>query len=257
VKPTTERTHSTRSGHAEIAAPIGAAPLDLAGQTLWLLPDRAVWWPAQRTLFVADVHLGKDAAFRAAGVPVPAAILERDLERLSSLIDSTGAASLVVLGDLMHARSGLCDHTVPTVARWRASHTGLHMRLVIGNHDRSAGRTPTEWRIETAPEGIIAEPFVLLHDPDGHAPEAEAGIEPEAVPRCALAGHVHPAVHVPLGAGRSRQLLPAFVLRAGVLILPAFGGFTGRAAIDRRNCDLAYVIADGETIELPGRRTRQ
>ena len=33
---------------------------------LALLPQRAVWRAADRTLFVADVHIGKAASFRAA-----------------------------------------------------------------------------------------------------------------------------------------------------------------------------------------------
>ena len=40
---------------------------------LTLLPERAVWREASRTLFVADVHIGKAAAFRAAGLPRPPA----------------------------------------------------------------------------------------------------------------------------------------------------------------------------------------
>ena len=43
----------------------------LAGEAVELLPERALHWIRERTLFVADVHLGKAAAFRAGGVPVP------------------------------------------------------------------------------------------------------------------------------------------------------------------------------------------
>jgi hypothetical protein len=37
----------------------------LAGETLRLLPDKALYWPRQQTLFIADAHFGKVAAFRA------------------------------------------------------------------------------------------------------------------------------------------------------------------------------------------------
>jgi len=36
-----------------------------------LLPERAVWWPATRTLLVADLHLGKCETLRANGAPMP------------------------------------------------------------------------------------------------------------------------------------------------------------------------------------------
>ena len=43
----------------------------ISGEQLDLLPEKAIWWPRRRTLLVADVHCGKDATFRAMGVPVP------------------------------------------------------------------------------------------------------------------------------------------------------------------------------------------
>src|SRR5436190_20499208 len=78
----------------------GSCVVDFAGQSLRLLPDHAVYWPARNTLLVADLHLGKDAAFRTAGVPVPAGSTAKDLSRLSSLIGLSGAQRLVILGDL-------------------------------------------------------------------------------------------------------------------------------------------------------------
>ena len=36
-----------------------------------LLPGRAALLPASRTLLVSDIHLGKAATFRQAGIPVP------------------------------------------------------------------------------------------------------------------------------------------------------------------------------------------
>lgn len=51
----------------------GACAIALHGERIDLLPERAAWWPAARTLFVADAHLGKAAVFRARGLPVPEA----------------------------------------------------------------------------------------------------------------------------------------------------------------------------------------
>jgi len=46
-------------------------PLSVGGEGVELCADRALFWTRTRTLFVADVHLGKAAAFRAGGVPLP------------------------------------------------------------------------------------------------------------------------------------------------------------------------------------------
>ena len=49
----------------------GALEINVASERLWLLPDRAAYWPRTKTLLIADAHLGKAAAFRRAGIPVP------------------------------------------------------------------------------------------------------------------------------------------------------------------------------------------
>ena len=48
--------------------PPGALETEAGGERLWLLPDRAAYWPRTETLLVADAHLGKAAAFRREGV---------------------------------------------------------------------------------------------------------------------------------------------------------------------------------------------
>ena len=41
------------------------ATIQVAGETLLLLPEKAVYWPDQRMLIVADIHFGKAAAVEA------------------------------------------------------------------------------------------------------------------------------------------------------------------------------------------------
>ena len=53
-----------------------------AGEALDLLSERALWWPAERMLFVADLHLGKAASYRALGQPVPGGTTQENLARL-------------------------------------------------------------------------------------------------------------------------------------------------------------------------------
>lgn len=49
----------------------GYLEVEHCGQTLWLLADKALYWPARHTLLVADVHIGKAASYRALHQPVP------------------------------------------------------------------------------------------------------------------------------------------------------------------------------------------
>ena len=45
--------------------------VEAGGVTLELLPQKAAWWAAERTLLIADAHIGKAVSFRRLGVPVP------------------------------------------------------------------------------------------------------------------------------------------------------------------------------------------
>ena len=74
-----------------------------------LLPGSAAVLPASATLLVADLHLGKAATFRKAGIPVPEGSAQRDLARLADLVVRHAVRRLLVLGDLFHARSGCTE----------------------------------------------------------------------------------------------------------------------------------------------------
>jgi metallophosphoesterase superfamily enzyme len=68
-------------------------------------------------------------------------------------------------------------------------------------------------------------------------------------PAYVLAGHVHPAV-VLRGKGGLSAKLPCFVVGARRMILPAFGSFTGGAALAHRADDQLFAVADDDVIEI-------
>lgn len=192
---------------------------------LWLLPQRALWWPAQATLFVADVHLGKAAAFRSAGLAVPGGSTRDNLQRLAELVARLGARRLVVLGDLLHARAARTPAVLQALRAWRAAHAHLAWVLVRGNHDERAGDPPADLGITTVDEPWDLGPWQCRHaPPSAPAPRAAA---------VALCGHAHP-VCVLRGPGRERLRLPCFVITPSAICLPAFGAFTGGYAVSAR-----------------------
>ena len=208
----------------------------VAGESLVLLPDKAAYWPAHSTLLVADPHWGKAAAFAAGGLAVPQHNLVADLGTLGRVLDATGAARLVVLGDLFHARAGRSEAVLDAVAGWRADRRGLDVLVVRGNHDLHAGDPPAGWGFAVADDADDG-PFAFRHHPD------------EVPGRYTLCGHVHPAVAL-TGAGRQRLRLPCFFLGERVGILPAFGGFTGTGVLRPTARDRVYVIADDEVLAV-------
>jgi DNA ligase-associated metallophosphoesterase len=218
--------------------------LTLAGERVQLLPERALWHPASRTLVVADVHWGKGATFRAAGIPVPRGTTADDLARLDTALDATGAERLLVLGDLVHSAAGWRDSALAPVRAWRARRSSLPLLLVRGNHDVRSGAPPADLDITDAGEGFALGGITCVHDADatGNATGSEHA-------RFRLAGHVHPTVSLS-GRGGSRVRLPAFVIGDARALLPAFSTFTGSGAWARLDGDAAFVIADGAVLPV-------
>jgi len=213
------------------------ATASVAGERLRLLSERAVYWERTRTLFVADPHFGKAAAFRAAGVLVPRGTTGETLSRLDAALERTAAQRIVFLGDFLHAREGRAPETLGAINEWRARRAQVEMLLVRGNHDKRAGDPPRElqMRCENAP--ILEPPFVFAH----HPVRSDVGY--------VLCGHVHPSARLS-GPARQHSRLPCFWFGSGIAVLPAFGEFTGLADIDVMPGDQVWVVADGEVIAV-------
>jgi DNA ligase-associated metallophosphoesterase len=209
----------------------------IAGERLMLMPERAVFWPRRQMLFVADLHLGKAAAYRARGIPVPEGVMSDDLGRLSRAIVRTDATHLIVLGDVLHARESVSAHVHALMMQWRHQHPHVRWMMVRGNHDLRSGDPPAEWQIELVEAGTVHAPFVLAHEPR----ESGEGY--------VLCGHVHPAAKLN-GRGGLRAKLPCFVVGQRRMILPAFSAFTGGTVAQPEDGDGIICIADDQLIAV-------
>lgn len=214
------------------------ASVTVAGELLELCPERAVYWPRQRMLLVADPHFGKAATFRALGVNVPRGTTGEGLVRLDRLLHLHRVETLVFLGDFLHAREGRNHATFLALEEWRASHENVAMQIVRGNHDRRAGDPPPSVGIECMDAPHVAMPFTLAHHPV---------VIPGAY---VLAGHLHPCTTL-VGVGRQRERLPCFWFSTAVGVLPAFGDFTGCAEVPAAGDDTVWVVADDSVMRAP------
>ncbi|WP_395747391.1 ligase-associated DNA damage response endonuclease PdeM [Prosthecobacter sp.] len=213
--------------------------LEWGGTTLTLLPERAVWWAAESTLFIADPHFGKAAAFRFAGIPVPETSHEDDLERLTHILTHTSARRLVILGDFLHAKTGRNESMFAALRTWRESHAALEIVLVEGNHDRRSGTLPEDLRITCVKGPWPLGPFHCRHEPQE---DAEAVV---------LAGHIHPSYGLSDRLGTSVRA-PCFHFSARVVLLPAFGSFTGTHGIRPAATDRVFLVGTDAVIEVSG-----
>lgn len=209
----------------------------IANESLVLCPERAVWWPRRRLLFVADPHFGKAATFRALGVHVPKGTTESAFVRLDRMIDRMKPAQITFLGDFLHAKEGRNAETFDAIAAWRRRHAAIEMQIVRGNHDKRAGDPPTEVGIACVDGPVMEGPFALAHHP--------VSVGGSYV----FAGHVHPCAKL-AGPARQWERLACFWFGADVGVLPAFGDFTGCAEIAAAPTDHVWVIGDDAVFPL-------
>jgi DNA ligase-associated metallophosphoesterase len=192
---------------------VSALAVRIAGEDALLLPEKAVYWPREQMLIIADIHFGKAAAFRAQGVPVPRGTTGQNLAALDALTAVHATRQLVFLGDFLHARAAHATATLAAMLAWRQRHGALQLLLVRGNHDRHAGDPAAALGIEVVDEPYRVGPFSFCHHPD------------VAAPGFVLAGHVHPVFR--LSSRNDSVRLPCFLANSTRMILPSFGAFTG------------------------------
>ncbi|WP_341712533.1 ligase-associated DNA damage response endonuclease PdeM [Erythrobacter sp.] len=218
----------------------------------WLLTEgRALYWPRERTLLVADLHLEKGSFYARHGQPIPPYDSRETLERVALAIRETGARRVITLGDNFHDSDGstrLEDHAAGMLdALTRA----VDWVWITGNHDPE---------MEARLGGMLAEELeiggmVLRH-------QARQG---ETRPE--LSGHYHPRLQVKV---RDRMIRRACAVvsanedvggrPSGRMILPAFGAYTGGmdaadpailAALQPANRIDAVVPAAGKLARFP------
>lgn len=216
------------------------APFPFAGHELLLGQGRALYWPAERALLVADLHLEKASWFAQRGQMLPPYDSRDTLERLADAVRETGARRVITLGDNFHDDAGALRLDAHCTGMLEALTRALDWVWITGNHDEEL---PKGFGGTIVPELEVGG-VILRH-------EARAGeIAAE------LSGHYHPKLRVSV---RNRHIArPCAVLARGAgggerMILPAFGTLTG--GMDAGAPEIRATLAPAHTIEalMPAR----
>ncbi len=230
-----------------VASPADAPDTDA---DIVLMPGRAAFLPATATLLVADLHLGKAATFRSHGIPVPEGSSQKDLARLVMLVIATRATRLLILGDLFHARSGCTDEVFEEFTETRSRFATTEVMLVAGNHDRSVGRLPVGLGIDSVLRTHDEPPFHFVHEPGTPLPE------PERDDPYTIAGHIHPTIAASSRSG-DRVIDRCFLAEPGLLVMPAFGSFTGGRRVMTTDRSQVWIARDDGVVEITSLMKKQ
>lgn len=204
-------------------------PLSFAGGEWLLTEGRALYWPRERALLVADLHLEKASFFAQHGQPLPPYDSRETLERVALAIRETGARRVITLGDNFHDARGATRLEPHACGMLEALTRAVDWVWITGNHDVGSDGSLAEARCGgTLVDELELAGVILRH-------QAKPG---ETRPE--LSGHFHPRLQ--LTVQQRRIVRPCAVVsanenadgtRSGRMILPAFGALTaGMSAAD-------------------------
>lgn len=184
-------------------------PFSFRDEEFRLIEGRALYWPREQALLVADLHLEKASFYARSGQMLPPYDSRETLERLALAIRATGARRVIALGDNFHDDGGT-RRLEPHAAGMLAALTrAVEWTWIVGNHDPSLEKGVGGDVLEEAVLGGL----VLRH-------KAKAGEDAGE-----LSGHFHPRLVL---AARGRRIArPCVVASERRMILPAFGALTG------------------------------
>lgn len=208
--------------------------MPFAGHEFVLLKSNAIYWPAERAVLVADLHLEKGSWYAQHGQMLPPYDSRETLERIADAVKATGARRVITLGDNFHDDAG--THRLdPYAAGMLESLTrALDWVWITGNHDEQMSRA---FGAEIAGELEIGG-IILRH-------EAKPGET-----RAELSGHYHPKMRVRV---RNRHIArPCGVVSRSKtakdrMIAPAFGAYTG--GMDAGAPEILKALSPASTID--------
>lgn len=188
---------------------------------LWLLDARGVAYiPALDFLVVSDLHFEKGSYLRSYGNPLPSLDTRATLTRLRSVIEDYAPSKVISLGDSFHDKHSMSRMTQQDRALlFNLVNHVPNWDWVEGNHD------------PVLPEGVPGTALKqLTHDRLCFQHEPTTAYQGDSTTRKSLPtyqviGHYHPKIKTKVS--QRRYSGKCFVVGNNMLMMPAFGQFTG------------------------------
>lgn len=191
----------------------GPAPwhgtIELAGASFLADCAGALYWPEQRALIVADLHLEKGSAFASRGMLLPPYDTAETLERLARVIARYDPQLVITLGDNFHDGGGAMRLLSHDRDRLSALQCRRDWVWIAGNHDPD----PADDIGGVFAAATALGPIAFRHEPTTGRCDGE------------IAGHLHPCARISL---RGRTIARrCFATDGRRMVMPAFGAYAG------------------------------
>jgi len=210
-------------------------------QSLWLSPDRCIFWEDQQALIVSDLHFGKTGHFRKSGIAVPQNVFKEDLQRLIHQLQFFNAKLLIAVGDLFHSQA---NKELELFTKWRKDLADVEIRLIKGNHDILKDKWYASSDILVIKDVLTIGNFCFQHDLKKCTPENGNGKL-----NYTFSGHIHPGIIIN-GLGKQSLRFPCFYFAKQYCVLPAFSHFTGVALIEPEDKESVFAIVNNSIISI-------
>ena len=231
-------------------------PLSFAGEEWFLLECRALYWPRQNALLVADLHLEKASFYASHGQMLPPYDSRETLQRVAEAVRLTGAKRVITLGDNFHDKCGSARLESHAAGMLGALTSMVDWTWITGNHDNGTD----DLAMQAACGGTVV-------------PEMELGgvvlrhIAKRGETRPEVSGHFHPRLELAVNRRMIRRPCAVISTCDGAaadtgcrMIAPAFGALTAgmpagdpaiAKALQPATEIRALLIAKGRLLQFP------
>src|SRR4051812_14541826 len=164
-RPTPTPDPSPQGGGGRVAG----REVEIAGVVVVADPSGTLYWPAERLLVVADLHLEKGSSYAARGVLLPPYDTAATLARLAQVMARYAPRAVIALGDSFHDGGGpdrVLNGDRTTLLQLQR---GRDWIWIAGNHDPE----PTAGVGGTSAAALVIGALMFRHEPQPHAEAGE------------------------------------------------------------------------------------
>lgn len=180
--------------------------------------DLGLWLKKEKTLVVADLHVGFEEALNKQGFLVPRLAFDDLVKRLGKILEKTKPKIIIINGDLKHEFGGISEQ------EWRDALRVIDLVskfgkvvLVKGNHDTILGPIAKKKDLEFVEKFEVGDVCVLHGDKIV-----------ETKKKIIIIGHEHPAVT--LEHGGRKEVVKCFLKgkwkRKELIVMPSMNQVT-------------------------------